>query len=131
MPLKAYEQITFLYTRDLEKSAEFYEQALGFPLVLDQGGCRIYAVTGSAFVGICERNDIRDPGGVILTLVVDDVEAWYASLQAQGVPFDNPPQINEDYGIEHCFARDPNGYAIEIQRFLDPAWKTKVGRSTK
>jgi hypothetical protein len=24
--------------------------------------------------------------------------------------------------IYHCFLRDPNGYLIEIQRFLDPAW---------
>ena len=24
--------------------------------------------------------------------------------------------------IYHCFLRDPNGYLIEIQRFLNPAW---------
>lgn len=120
------EQITFLYTQDLEKSARFYEQAMGLPLILDQGGCRIYGITESAFVGVCERNDVRDPSGVILTLVVDDVQAWYATLQERGVPFDSPPRVNEAYGILHCFARDPNGYAIEIQRFLDPGWKTKA-----
>jgi catechol 2,3-dioxygenase-like lactoylglutathione lyase family enzyme len=27
---------------------------------------------------------------------------------------------NRDYDICHCFLRDPNGYLIEIQRFLHP-----------
>ncbi|OQY24133.1 MAG: hypothetical protein DRJ03_06405 [Chloroflexi bacterium] len=31
--------------------------------------------------------------------------------------------LNPRYNIYHCFLRDPNGYLIEIQRFLDSAWK--------
>jgi hypothetical protein len=33
-----------------------------------------------------------------------------------------PPTYNERYQIYHLFARDPNGYLIEIQRFEDPRW---------
>ena len=33
-----------------------------------------------------------------------------------------PPALNPEYGIYHCFLRDPNGYLVEIQRFLDPSW---------
>ncbi len=117
------QQITFLYTKDLSQSAVFYEDMLQLPLVLDQGGCRIYRVIDTAYVGICERaNAVVQPKGVIFTLVVPDVDAWYAFLHDRGVPFDKTPVVNDAYGIYHCFARDPNGYLIEIQRFLDPNW---------
>jgi catechol 2,3-dioxygenase-like lactoylglutathione lyase family enzyme len=117
------QQITFLYTRDLKKTAHFYEAVMALPLVLDQGECRIYQVVGEAYLGFCERESApKEPQGLLFTLVTPDVDAWYERLAAQGVPFEKPPAINETYGIYHCFARDPNGYLIEIQRFLDPHW---------
>jgi catechol 2,3-dioxygenase-like lactoylglutathione lyase family enzyme len=117
------QQVTFLYTRDLQASAAFYEQVLGLPLVLDQGACRIYRVAGSAFVGICTRPDAPiQPAGIILTLVTQDVDRWYAYLAAQGVMFEKPPAFNPAYNIYHCFLRDPSGYLVEIQTFRDPAW---------
>ena len=117
------QQVTFLYTPDLESTAHFYEETLGLSLVLDQGSCRIYRVAGEAFLGFCQRVEApTEPQGIILTLVSDEVDAWYDYLQGQGVAFEKPPQRNETYNIYHCFLRDPNGYLIEIQRFLDPAW---------
>jgi catechol 2,3-dioxygenase-like lactoylglutathione lyase family enzyme len=122
-PLAIDEQITFCYVRDLAETSRFYEKTLGLPLALDQGDCRIYQVTAAAFVGFCERKWAA-PGaaGVILTLVVQDVDAWYAHLQAHGVVFEAPPALNSRYGIYHVFLRDPDGYLIEIQHFQDPDW---------
>ena len=120
------QQITFLYTRDLARTAQFYEDVLEFPLVLDQGGCRIYYVNNEAYVGFCERENAPEPPrGVLFTLVTQEVDAWYAYLSARGVPFEKTPAVNEVYGIYHCFARDPNGYLIEIQRFLAADWNTR------
>lgn len=119
------EQITFLYTRDLATTAHFYEVVMELPLVLDQGGCRIYRINGEAYLGFCERNFAPEkPEGVLFTLVTQEVDAWYEHLRAQDVPFETTPAVNETYGIYHCFARDPNGYLIEIQRFLDEGWST-------
>jgi catechol 2,3-dioxygenase-like lactoylglutathione lyase family enzyme len=115
------QQITFLYTRDLTASAEFYESVLGLTLALDQGGCRIYHVCGQAYVGVCQRDDAPlELAGVIFTLVTPDVDGWYAALQARGVAFEKPPAHNPRFQIYHCFLRDPNGYLIEIQRFDHP-----------
>jgi catechol 2,3-dioxygenase-like lactoylglutathione lyase family enzyme len=114
--------ITFCHTRDLKRTAYFYEEVLGLPLVLDQGGCRIYKVSGDAYFGFCEREQVGAGKGFILTFVTDDVDGWYEKLAALGVEFEKKPVFNPDYKIYHCFLRDPNGYLLEIQRFEDPRW---------
>ena len=76
------QQITFLYTPDLLKTAEFYEDILGLDLALDQGSCRIYHTAPNGFLGICERANIEvDPDNVIFTLVTPDVDGWYEMLK--------------------------------------------------
>lgn len=121
------QQVTFLVTSDLASTADSCEGVLGLSLVLDQGVCRIYRVAGDAFVGFCTRatmlaNDARAPLAVILTLVTDEVDAWAQRLIDAGAAREKQPQLNAAYNIYHCFVRDPNGYLVEIQRFLDPAW---------
>ena len=121
------QQVTFLHTADLEATAHFYESVLGLPLALDQGVCRIYRVATDAYVGFCRTTDAltqedTGPSGVILTLVTDEVDAWYERLRAKGVPLEKPPTLNQKFNIYHCFLRDPNGYLLEIQRFNDPDW---------
>ncbi|NWF68583.1 MAG: VOC family protein [Chloroflexi bacterium] len=113
-------QITFLYTRDLQRCARFYEDIIGLTLWRDQGTCRIYQVAGSAYVGFCQRDETK-PGAeqqIIFTLVTEDVDGWYRALVTRGVHFEKAPAVNPKYHIYHCFLRDPDGYLIEIQRFL-------------
>lgn len=122
------QMITFLYTGDLEATDQFYREVLELREVLDQGDCRVYRVSSDSYLGFCCRE--TPPGeqrGIILTLVTDEVDAWFDQLRANGVAFEAPPAHNARYGITHCFLRDPNGYLIEIQRFDDPQW-TSPGR---
>ena len=116
------QQITFLYTDNLETTAEFYEEKVGLELKLDQGSCRIYTVNDGAFVGFCTRQSGPSPAGVIFTLVTDDVDGFCDELSGRGVEFEEPPNHNDEYDIHHAFFRDPNGYLIEVQRFDDPRW---------
>jgi catechol 2,3-dioxygenase-like lactoylglutathione lyase family enzyme len=116
-------QITFLYTADLDGTAKFYEDVLGLALTLDQGTCRIYKVSSDGYVGICRREEVPvDLNNVIITIVSPDVDEWYEYLCERGVLFDKTPEVNTTYKIYHCFLRDPNGYMIEIQEFIDPRW---------
>jgi catechol 2,3-dioxygenase-like lactoylglutathione lyase family enzyme len=114
--------IVFLATRDLDTTAEFYERKLGLPLALDQGTCRIYKVTGEAFIGFCQRTEQPPVDGVILTIVTQQVDEYCTLLRTRGVIIEKGPIHNPDYNIYHCFLRDPNGYLVEIQRFDDPRW---------
>jgi len=113
--------ITFLDTPDLARTAAFYEGVLGLRLARDQGRCRIYHVAGTAYVGFCERpGATAPPDGLTITLIADDIDGWCRHLKDRGVPIVKEPADNPPYRIYNCFARDPNGYLIEIQRFWEP-----------
>ncbi len=116
------QQVTFLPVADLERSHAFYAGSLGLELVLDQGACRIYRAAGDAFLGVCRRERAAPAGGVIVTLVAQDVDGWHRRLVAAGVEVAKPPAYNPDYDIYHCFLRDPDGHVIEVQRFESPEW---------
>jgi catechol 2,3-dioxygenase-like lactoylglutathione lyase family enzyme len=115
------QQITFLDTRDLARTADFYERVLGLPLARDQGTCRIYHVSGNAYLGFCQRDEAAPaPSGLTFTLITDHVDEWCAHLRAEGVEFVKGPADNPPYRIYNAFVRDPSGYLIEIQRFWEP-----------
>ena len=116
------QQITFLYTDDFTASTRFYEDKLGLELWLDQGTCRIYSISGFAYLGLCQINETSIPSynkqpSVIFTLVTPQVDEWFEYLKGRGIEFEKPPTLNKKYNIYHCFLRDPNGYLIEIKRF--------------
>lgn len=114
--------VTFCYTPDLAATVRFYEEVVGLECVLDQGTCRIYRVAPTGYVGFCEREEVARPDGVILTFVTPDVDAWFTRMKDAGAQVEKEPAHNERFNIYHCFLRDPNGYLIELQKFLDPAW---------
>lgn len=115
------QQITFLHARDLAETRFFYTDLLGLPLVRDQGTCMIFKVTPDAYLGFCSHIEPISPGRkVILTLVSEDVDGWYAYLLQNGLSQIDPPAANPKYQIYHFFIPDPNGYWIEIQRFDQP-----------
>ncbi len=123
------QQITFIYVSDLEAARKFYEDILQFPLVLDQGSCRIVSTIqgGGGFLGYCERKKEEvDSGGIIFTLVSSMVDEWFIYLQSRGVEIPEPPKINPAYDIYHFFLRDPDGYTLEIQQFLGSSWENGV-----
>ena len=121
MPEKKIEQqLTFFYTKDLLATSQFYKDVLGLELVRDQGSCRIYRIGRDGYIGFCERAVKADKSGLIITFVVEDVDAWAKELVGHGVELEKEPAHNQTYGIYHCFFRDPNGYLLEIQKFDIP-----------
>ena len=116
-------QITWVYTVDLEQCRRFYSDALGLETVRDKGSALVFATVGGARIGVCEAFEDRvvEPRGGMISLVTDDVDACYASLLARGVALEQPPHELERFGIRTFFVRDPNGYRLEFQQFLDGA----------
>lgn len=112
--------IAFFGTDDLEKTDDFYSQLLGFKLYKDQGKCKIYKVPGGGMIGFCSHMDIvtaeKSP---IITLLTEEVDQVYDKLTKAGVELEGRPVKNEKFEIYQFFGKDPNGYTIEVQKFLD------------
>lgn len=124
MTVTADQQITFLYTTDLEGTSRFYSEIMELPFALDQGCCHIYRLSPSSYIGVCDIADRpKSPVGVTVSLVVPDVDAWCERLKSRGVVFEREPGYSETFKVYGALFLDPNGYRIEIQQFRDPKWK--------
>ncbi len=117
--------ITFLYYRDLERAIPFYRDILGLPLAIDQGWCKIYSLSPRAMVGLVDEKrgslNASDDKAVVLSLVVEDVDAWHRHLSAAGVADLTAPKLSREIGVYGFFCHDPEGYKIEVQAFVDDA----------
>ena len=112
-------QIVFLPTNDLPATTHFYQKLLKLELFIDQGDCVIFKSCENGYIGFCERPVNIVEGRIILTLIVDNVDLAYVTLTSDGNIQAAPPIANQKYRIYHFFITDPNGYLVEIQKFLD------------
>ena len=114
---------TMLCVRDVPRSTAWYRDKLGFDLVYDDAPHVTLLKIGDGYVYLfAESPPTEDkpsehlqpqPGGVILVLTVEDCPAAYEELRGRGVEFLTPPK-SPPWGGWRCFAKDPDGYLVEI-----------------
>lgn len=113
--------ITFLYYENLDEAAKFYEEIMGFELTTDQGWSKIFKVAENAYVGCVDGNvgyhKPSEDKPVMLTVVVDDPDAWYEHFIENNVETLNKPHDDEELNLRIFLLEDPEGYVIEIQKF--------------
>jgi predicted enzyme related to lactoylglutathione lyase len=114
-------QISWVYTQDLDSTAYFYADVLGLECTRDQGTARIFATGDHAWIGICQAfaDRVVEPKGGMISIISDDVDAWYQRLVDIGLSIDQTPHRLEQFGIYTFRVKDPNGYLIEFQQFVD------------
>jgi lactoylglutathione lyase len=114
--------ITFLYYKDLDKVAKFYEEVIGLKMVLDQGIARIFQVVEHAYIGVVDETRGYHHANAIkpveITILVPDVDAWYRRIRALGVETIDEPHDIPGVNVRAFLLQDPEGYVIEIQKFL-------------
>jgi len=116
--------ITFLTYEDMEAGDHFYRETLGLPLIEDQGWAKVFRIHNCAHVGIVEarRGPVEKPvgSGTLLSIVVEDVDAWYERLKDEPtIEILGPPSMVATIPVYSFFLKDPAGYLIEIQAFTD------------
>ena len=113
--------ITFFYYSDLEKATQFYREVMGFELTTDQKWAKIFKIAENAYMGCVDGNvgyhKPSDDKPVMLTVVVDDPDAWFRHFQEKGIATLNEPHDDEELNLRIFLLEDPEGYVIEIQKF--------------
>jgi catechol 2,3-dioxygenase-like lactoylglutathione lyase family enzyme len=118
---------TMLAVSDLDASVAFYRDLFGFEVrdlhssaaLLTRDTMLLYLVTHSPPTPDKPSVTLTAPTTTAHTPVnlvfrVEDCRAAYEQLVALGVTFLTPPQ-QPPWGGWRCFARDPNGYLVEIE----------------
>ena len=109
---------------DLDRSVEFYTQALGLQekTKIDLGELHEVLVGGEddrtaiLLVKHADRTDAPTPGTGFekIVLVTDDVDALYRRVAMSAGAAVKEPWVIEKLGIKVALVRDPDGYFIEL-----------------
>ncbi len=111
----------FLYYRDLPAAVNFYEKTLGLKKVTDYGMAATLQVGRDAFITLVDAaegmHSADEPKTVALALLTDQLEDWWAYLNARQVTIKYPLKVREGSAHDGFVAVDPEGYLLEFERF--------------
>ena len=118
------ETVTFFYYEDLEAALHFYEEVLELSVTMNEDWVKILRVTATSSVGLVLDghgfHDVADDKPAMLSIVTEDVDAWYRRLLDAGVTIRRelpPPDAAETDSkapIRGFIAEDPGGYTVEF-----------------
>ncbi|WEJ31664.1 VOC family protein [Devosia sp. SD17-2] len=126
MSLDAIEVIT-LFVPNLDEVRDFYQRIFAVEIVHQDDVSAVFGFAGTminllaepqapVLVDPMQIGSISDGPRMLLTILVDDVDAEYERLQSLGVRFLNGP-INQPWGRRTAAFADPGGFAWEIAQF--------------
>jgi len=117
--------VLWLYSNDVQAMSGFYDNTMGFELVVDQGWAMIHQSSPSGFIGPVDgargMHTWTEEKAVMVSLLTTDIDGWFAYIGGK------PDFVlrNDEIGVEdragaRVFAgQDPDGYYIEFDEFFE------------
>lgn len=116
--------VTFFYYDQISNAAPFYGELLGLSLTMDEEWVKIYRITETSSVGLVQQghgfHEVAQDKPAMLSMVVSDVDAWYAKLKSAGatilkaLPAADADSVEGSAPVRGFVAQDPGGYTIEF-----------------
>ena len=113
---------------DVEASSRFLTEHLGFTVDMSADGFVSLSRADSGFsiallrVGLASFKPASHAGaagqGLLLAFVVDDIEAEWTRLVAEGVPVATPIET-EPWGERYFQVLDPNGLVLQLVQWVE------------
>jgi len=111
----------FYYYEDVDAAWAFYRDVLGFETAADYGFAKIMHVAPRSFLTLVDAergmHSADEPKSVALAIVTQDLEPWFAHLQAHDVPLRSELTFREGSAHDGFVAIDPEGYLLEFEWF--------------
>jgi hypothetical protein len=115
--------IVWFYYRDMEGIQRFYEEVLGFDLIVDQGWAKIYPIGPTAYFGLVDEqrgmHSYTEKKAVTLSLLTDRIDGWYDYLRNQTGIEIRSEEISDTARYRAFVAYDPEGYYLEWDVFKE------------
>jgi len=121
-PLAPREQIVFLYYTDLDSADTFFGRTLGLNKTMDLDWVKIFQTVPGSSVGCVKegrgslKTAVTKP--VMVSWVVDDVEAWQRRLTDSHVKIVKPVHTSAEPPMKSLLFEDPTGYTFELVQWL-------------
>ncbi len=121
---------TVVFVRDLARCTTFYRDTLKLPyagsdansstFLLQERHLILLSVSGAAELLGSDPNELKIDGAprVVLAAGVEDVDAAYEALKAEGVTLLRPP-IDQPWGLRTAHFTDPEGNLWEINQSIE------------
>ena len=102
-----------VWVRDPREVGAWYEKHLGFRRATETPRFVLLEGDGDAAIAFHEGDALANPSSVQLHVEVDDLDAQYDTMKANGVVFDGEP-ADRPWGVRSVACADPAGHSVEI-----------------
>lgn len=109
-----------LHCRDLAAAEHFYVDLMGMKVEWRPDPDNVYLTCGNDNLALHRAEPDFDPGkdqlldhiGFFIA-TPEEVDAWYAFLDAKGVEFKSAPRSHRD-GARSFYCKDPEGVSVQV-----------------
>jgi catechol 2,3-dioxygenase-like lactoylglutathione lyase family enzyme len=113
--------VVWFYYKDMEGIQRFYEEVLGFDLIVDQGWAKIYPVGPTGYFGLVDEklgmHKFTEQKAVTMSFFTADIDGWYDYLSSNDSIEMRSQKIEEEDEYRAFVAYDPEGYYLEWDVF--------------
>lgn len=113
--------VIWFYYKDMEGIQRFYEDVMGFDMIVDQGWAKIYRVGPTGYFGIVDEtrgmHSYTEDKGVTVSFITDDIDGWWDYLNSRDEVEMRHEAIEEEDRYRAVVAYDPEGYYLEWDVF--------------
>ncbi|MDH4108028.1 MAG: VOC family protein [Gammaproteobacteria bacterium] len=113
--------IVWFYYNDLDAIQRFYEDVMGFDMIVDQGWTKIYPIGPAGFLGLVDQSRgmhrYTEQKGVTLSLITGNIDGWFGYVAGRkDIRMRHDAVVDEE--LYRAFvAYDPEGYFLEWDVF--------------
>jgi catechol 2,3-dioxygenase-like lactoylglutathione lyase family enzyme len=115
--------VVWFYYKDMAGIQSFYEDVLGFDLIVDQGWAKIYPIGPTGYFGLVDESrgmhNFTETKAVTLSIITDDVDGWYEYTKTHDAVEMRSEEISDTERYRAFVAYDPGGYYLEWDIFKD------------
>jgi catechol 2,3-dioxygenase-like lactoylglutathione lyase family enzyme len=113
--------VVWFYYKDMEGIQRFYEDTLGFDLIVDQGWAKIYPTGPTGYFGLVDEklgmHNFTETKAVTLSLITANIDGWYDYASNNDAIEMRSGEISDTDRYRAFVAYDPEGYYLEWDTF--------------
>ena len=125
--------VVWFYYKDMAAMQRFYEDTLGFELIVDQGWAKVYPVGPTGYFGLVDEkrgmHNYTETKAVTLSLITSDVDGWYDYAKNNDAIAMRSEEISDSDHYRAFVAYDPEGYYLEWDIFKASPENTDLVRA--